>query len=80
MRVLIMESKEPTPRSKVYGWTNEDSDLYVPGQPIGMTPSPRPSFMPDTVLEALHAGYRLLGPPQHYDGEDGWEWWLTKDE
>lgn len=78
MRMLTMVSKEPTLRSEVYGWTEEDSDLYIPGKPIGMTPGPRSSFSPATVLQALHAGYRLLGPPLHY--VDAFEWWLTKDD
>lgn len=82
MKVLIVETGGGTLRSKIHGWGEEDSDLFVHGQPIGLTPGPKPRACPETVLEALADGWKLLGPPTAIDDvviEDAWEWWLTKE-
>jgi hypothetical protein len=74
MKVLIVNTSEPSLRSEIWGWGYEDSDLFKEGEPIGLTPSPQmgwkalenpdPFWSPKTVLEALYRGWKLLGPPQ----------------
>ena len=93
MKVLILNTSEPSLRSEVWGWGYEDSSLYVPNKPIGFTPSLRSGlkkqelaeYSPKTVLEALANGWKLLGTPQSEsitvgdDKEEAWTWWLTKE-
>lgn len=74
MKILVVSTSSPSMRAEIWGWGYEDSDLYVPDQPIGFTPSPEmglkaldnPSkeWHPKTILEALANGWKLLGPPQ----------------
>jgi hypothetical protein len=76
MKVLVVNTSSPSMRAEIWGWGGEDSDLYVPNKPIGMTPGPEshlglrqldnpsPRWNPKTVLEALADGWKLLGPPQ----------------
>ena len=97
MKVLIVETESPRLRAEIYGWGHEDASLFVEGKPIGLTPGPHscrglralsepdPFWNPETVLEALYRGWKLLGPPQkeEWHDEDGkresWTWWLTKE-
>lgn len=75
-QVLILSTRGGDLRSCVDGWTCEDATLYVPGKPIGFTPSPRCEGY-DTALEALADGWDLLGPPRLE--ENGlWEWWMIR--
>lgn len=76
MKVLIVTTSSPSMRAEIWGWGGEDSDLYVAGKPIGMTPGPTkdmgwealtnpgPLWSPKTIIEALWMGWKLLGPPQ----------------
>lgn len=62
MKVLTVSTPESDLRSEIKGWNKEDSDLYIPNKPIGFTSSPSgPEFYPNTVLEALAMGWKLLG-------------------
>lgn len=81
MKVLIIETEGGSLRSKAIGWGEEDSDMFAPGKPIGLTPGPIPRSCPETVLEALADGWRLLGPPTRFESDtrDDWKWWLTKE-
>jgi hypothetical protein len=78
VQVMVCETREPRMRSEIVGWSMEDSSLYVPDKPIGFTPSLFPCVRdPETILQALAEGWRLLGPPQKAD--DIFEWWLTRE-
>lgn len=63
-------------RSEIVGWSFEDSDLFVPNKPIGLTPSLKDQRYYNSILEAIHDGWKLLGPPTEYDNY--FDWWLTK--
>lgn len=82
MKVLIASSNNGDLRSEFWGWTEEDSDLFVPNKSIGMTPSPKYEH-PKTAMEALHNEWKLLSPPikEHCEqiGEF-WTWWFTKEK
>lgn len=82
MKVMVVSTYEADLRAEIWGWKEEDSSLYVPNKPIGMTPAPKYSA-PGTVLQALAEGWRLLGPPQiegHYNEGTAWDWWLVAGE
>jgi len=80
MKVLVVSTSSPVMRAEIWGWSIEDSDLYVRGKRIGNTPSPC-CHLPNTILEALADGWKLLGPPYlDLDPEViDWTWWLTKE-
>lgn len=76
-RIFTATTESPSIRSEVVGWTFEDPELFVPHQPIGMTPSPKDQRHYDTIMEALWAGWKLLAPPKEVS--DGvWDWWLVR--
>lgn len=77
MRVLIVNTSSPSLRAEIYGWGEEDSCLFVRNRPIGLTPGPKITYSPKTVLEALADGWKLLGPPQT-ENRTLYTWWLTK--
>lgn len=79
MKVLMVETSQYNLRGKIEGWTVEDSNLYIPGKPIGLTPSPeyKEENRPDTILEALSYKWKLLGPPQRLG--EYFIWWLIKE-
>lgn len=81
-QVLVVISREPGLRSEIIGWTAEDASLYVVGKPIGYTPPPKrtlvSTYAPQTIMEALYWGWKLLAPPTYIKSEAGWEWWLTR--
>jgi len=76
MKVLICDTKQSCLRSEIVGWTQEDSNLFVKGKPIGYTPSPKYDH-PKTILEALANGWKLLGAPVK-ETPNYWTWWLQK--
>ncbi len=76
-KVLIVSTERPDLRSTIFGWTYEDSSLYVDGKPIGYMRSPH-SYHPETVLEALADGWKLLSAPVREDAGD-YTWWLVKE-
>lgn len=83
-KVYVLMTTRPTLRAEVEGWGGEDSALYVPDKPIGMTPGPKfPLYK--TVLEALADGWKLLAPPVLVPPEPRgitvytWDWWLVKE-
>jgi hypothetical protein len=78
MKVLILETEQPNLRSEVLGWGEENSGLFVRNRPIGLTPGPKITYSPKTVLEALADGWKLLGPPQVENKRTLYTWWLTK--
>jgi hypothetical protein len=81
MQILTVITESISLRADIVGWSMEDTDLYQPGQPIGFTRSPIGWKHPDTVLEALVDGWRLLGPPvKEYSDESGetWGWWFER--
>ena len=83
MEVLIVETDRACLRAEIWGWSHEDTSLFVPGKPIGMTPGPKNFAKYDTVLGALADGWKMLGPPtQHNDAEHGKyaTWWLTREK
>jgi len=90
MKVLIVSTDRADLRSEIWGWTSEDSSKYVPNKPIGLTPGPsydKDIWRPNTILEALAYGWKLLAPPKEYElgteeeypNNIAFEWWLTKD-
>ena len=86
MQILSMLTLRADIRADVQGWTYEDVHLYRPDKPIGLTPSPIGKAHYTTVMAALAAGWKLLGPPQYYVDADlngeihSWDWWLTKED
>lgn len=74
--VLIVTSRGSTLRSEIIGWTREDPSKFVPGKPIGYTPSANFRKHYDTVMEALAEGWRLLAPPTGVD--EYFVWWLVR--
>lgn len=82
MKVMTVSTAAPSLRDEIFGWSLENSDLFVRDKPIGRTPTPLSGPYPNTILEALHDGWKLLGPPtriKHDDGTESWEWWLTRE-
>jgi hypothetical protein len=85
MKILSVHTSEGNIRSEIWGWGEEDADLFVPEKPIGLTPGPLYYSNPKTVMEALYLGWKLLGPPTKYEGKginehyDWWDWWLVKE-
>ena len=83
-QVLIAQSDSPSLRDEFNGWSYEDPWLFVPGKHIGATPGAR-FPLPNTPLEALARGWKLLAPPSEYtetyaDGdEQQWEWWFVRE-
>ena len=77
MIIVAVSTKQDNLRAEIFGWTYEDSDLFIPGEPIGYTPGYRGRQSHKTVLEMIADGYKLLGPPQKIGAE--WDWWLTKE-
>lgn len=80
MKIMIASSRNDSLRADFEGWTEEDSNLFVPNKPIGMTPSPKYES-PKNALEALSTGWQLLGPPsKDYCEHTGvfWNWWFIK--
>lgn len=92
-KVLIVNTLECNLRSKIIGWSVEDSDLFVAGKEIGFTTRPHIQ-LPNTVLEALSMGWKLLSSPTKKEtklpfdaGKSIYEsntiteytWWLVKD-
>lgn len=92
-QVASVNTNGPTLRSRIEGWSFEDSDLFVRratrGHPddvfIGYTPSPNNIPHYETVLEMLADGWLMLGPPtdERWTTEEGlkidqWGWWLTR--
>jgi hypothetical protein len=79
--VLFCTTEDFDCRSEIMGWTAESGKLYVPGKPIGLSPSPHSSgirdYCPATILEALSYGWELVGPPQK-DPETGWYDWCLQ--
>ena len=61
-KVLVLDTYEDNLRSEVFGLGAENSDTYVPNQPVGMSPPYHVPFYPN-VLAALADGWRLLGSP-----------------
>jgi len=81
MKVLVVSTSSPSMRAGIWGWDEENSDLYVRNKPIGFSPSGS-SYSPNTILEALADGWKLLGPPQVEKAAkhvEFWTWWLTKE-
>ena len=78
MEVLICSTYGPSLRSEIWGWDHEDAKLYVGNKPIGYTPGPRHAVAPDTILQALSEGWRLLAPPRQ-EAENDYIWWLTRE-
>jgi len=78
MIVVSVSTETGGLRSEIYGWSVEDTDLYVPGQMIGFTPSDHRTPRYGTVFEYLANGFRLLGPPQRL-GPKEWDWWLVNE-
>lgn len=77
---LIVSTDCPDLRSEIWGWTHEDSNMYVPDKMIGYSPSPSPHISAGTVLEAQFNGWKLLGPPCRVVSDDAvwYEWWLVR--
>ena len=80
MKVLVVSTSSPSMRAEIWGWDEEDGDLYVRGKPIGFSPSIVSGPTPKTILAALAYGWKLIGPPQvDKDNDCFWTWWLTKE-
>lgn len=79
MEILTVTTENPTLRSRIVGWTFEDTSLYrhdTARSPSGAGHNDHP----ETVFEALANGWRLLGPPTRMGHDRIWDWWLTKEE
>jgi len=78
-QTLIMVTKRCDLRAEAFGWSSEDASLFVPDKPIGFTPGIGGRHTYDNVLTAQAAGWKLLAPPAYSEGEEGWNWWLTRE-
>jgi hypothetical protein len=78
-KILTLLTSNQDIRSRVEGWGGEDSSLLVLGKPIGLTPGASYPLY-ETVLHAMHDGWRLMGPPVpgKFGSTDIWDWWLEK--
>lgn len=76
-QLLIMETVGGAVRDAAFGWSCEDPQGFVPGKPVGLTPSARFHYTYDTPLAALADGWHLLAPPSR--AADTWTWWLVRD-
>lgn len=86
MQIAIVSTNRPTVRSKIHGWTFEDSSLFE-GE-VWRTLSPRDIPAYESVLAMIADGWVLLGPPtdKSWTNEEidptarveEYEWWLTR--
>ena len=78
-----MTTNDHSLRSEADGWSCEDSDLYVLGRPVGMTPGPKFRYTFENPLQAMAMGWELMAPPQAEkmqltDGERTiWIWYFS---
>lgn len=89
-QVLTCSTRQASLRDEIIGWGGEDPTLFVVGKPIGNTPGPcnnlyEKLWHPETIMEALAMGWKLLAPPTavSYKNETRisifHEWWLVRE-
>lgn len=76
--VMIVSTNKEDLRDAIVGWTQEDPSLFIPNKHIGFIRSP-PYEHPETILEALYHGWKLLAPPSQ-DSDGYWSWWLVREK
>jgi hypothetical protein len=80
-QVLVMHTYGRGMRSEAFGWTAEDPRNVRRDKPVGYSLSwdhrREGAYTYDTPLHALAAGWRMLAPPEQFDG-DNHEWWFVR--
>lgn len=86
--IMFAMTLEPDIRDGAWGWGVEGpcSDSLIRFHrdgdvDVGLLKNPKPLCCYETVLHAMHDGWRVMGPPRAIGTGDNkeWEWWLTKN-